>query len=91
MLNFELNIIDFDGNIVHNAQDLIHISIEGPAKLLGLENGNLDDTTTCSSAYRRVYNGKLLIYISSTTEKGVIKVKAQAENLGFSEIKIISK
>lgn len=91
MTHIELNIIDFSGNIVHNAQDLIHVSIEGPARILGLENGNLEDTTTCSSHYRRVCNGRLLIYISSTTEKGGIKIKAQGENLGFSEINIISK
>lgn len=86
-----LNILDFYGNIVHNAHDLIHVAIEGPGKLLGLENGNLEDTTTYSLPYRRAYNGKLLLYISATTEKGVIKVKVQGENLGFSEVSIISK
>ncbi|MBU3201387.1 DUF4982 domain-containing protein [Clostridium estertheticum] len=91
MTHIELNIIDLDGNTIHNAQDLIHVSIEGPAKLLGLENGNLEDITTCSLPHRRAYNGKLLVYISSTTEKGIIKIKVQGEKLGLSEISIISK
>jgi len=91
MTHIVLNIVDQDGNIVHNAEDLIDVVIEGPAKLLGLENGNLEDTTTYSLSYRKAYNGKLLLYISSTSEKGVIKVKVQGENLGFSEISIISK
>jgi hypothetical protein len=91
MAHIVLNIVDFDGNIVHNAQDLVQVAVEGPGKLLGLENGNLEDTTACASFCRRAYHGKLVIYISSTPEKGVIKVKAQGENLGISEINIISK
>jgi len=91
MTHIVLNIVDRDGNTAYNAEDLIDVVIEGPAKLLGLENGNLEDTATYSLPYRKAYRGKLLLYISSTSEKGVIKVKVQGENLGFSEISIISK
>ncbi|HHY81875.1 MAG TPA: glycoside hydrolase family 2 protein [Clostridiales bacterium] len=86
-----LNIVDSDGNQTCHAQDLIHVSIEGPGILLGLENGNLEDTMPYALPYRRAYNGRLLIYIGSTTEKGIIRVRAYADKLRSCQIEIISR
>ena len=69
--------------------DLIRVSLEGPGRILGLENGNLEDTTPYGLSYRRAYRGRLLIYIGSSPERGVIKVKAEAEGLSPCQISII--
>jgi len=91
MTHVELQIVDSEGNPVDNAQDLIHVSIEGPGELLGLENGNLEDTSPYAQPYRRAHNGKLLIYVASTEEKGTIRVKAETNKLKPSYVDIISK
>lgn len=91
MTHVILDIVDSEGNTVYNAQNLIHVSIEGPGEILGLENGNLADVTPYGLSYRRAYNGKLLIYIGSTVEKGIIKVKAKGNQLKTSEVNIICK
>ena len=83
-----LNIVDSDGNIVNNAQDMIFVSIEGPGMLLGLENGNLEDATPYGLSYRRAHHGKLLIYITSTTESGNIKIKAEGKQLKSCQVDI---
>jgi hypothetical protein len=91
MTHVILEIIDTDGNPIDNAHDLIRVSLEGPGRILGLENGNLEDTTPYELPYRRAYRGKLLIYIGSSPEKGLIKVRAEAEGLKPYEISIISE
>ena len=89
MTHVILEIIDTDGNPIDNAHDLIRVSLEGPGRILGLENGNLEDTTPYGLSYRRAYRGRLLIYIGSSPERGVIKVKAEAEGLSPCQISII--
>ena len=55
MTHVILEIIDTDGNPIDNAHDLIRVSLEGPGRILGLENGNLEDTTPYELPYRRAY------------------------------------
>ena len=91
MTHVLLDIVDSEGNVVNNAQDLINVSLDGPGVILGIENGDLEDNTPYSLTYRRTHNGKLLVYIGSTTDKGVIKVKAKANKLKLGEVNIICK
>ncbi len=91
MTHVILEIVDSDGYHVDNAHDLIYVSIEGPGRILGLENGNLEDTTPYNQSYRRAHNGRLLIYVASTPEKGTIRVKAEANRLKSSHVDIISE
>ena len=91
MTHVELEIVDSDGNLADNAQDLVHISIEGPGVILGIENGNLEDTAPYAQPFRRAHNGKLLIYVASTPEKGTIKVKAEANRLKPCQVDIVSQ
>lgn len=90
MTHVVLEIIDGDGNRVADAQDLIHVTLEGPGAILGLENGNLEDTTPYPSRSRRAHNGRLLIYVSSAPEPGCIIVRAQTDILGPKEVQITS-
>lgn len=81
-------ITDTDGNLVCAAENEIHVTVEGEGSLLGLESGNLRDTTPYSEHFRRAYNGRLLIYIEAGRKEGNIKVTAKAEGLGTAEITI---
>jgi len=90
MVHIIVNVVDPEGRLVSTAHDCIFVSVEGPGVLLGLENGNLEDTTPYYESYRRVQNGKLLIYIASTTEEGEIKVIAHNRQLGADELTINS-
>ena len=86
MTHVIVHVVDPEGNPVPGAQDRIHVSVEGPGVLLGLENGDLTDNTPYSESYRRAYNGKLLIYVGSTKEEGQIKIRAWSDLLGTDEV-----
>jgi len=81
-------ITDSEGNPVFTAENEIHVTAEGEGVLLGLENGNLCDTTPYSEHFRRAYKGKLLIYIEAGRKEGYVKITARAEGLKTAEITI---
>ncbi|MCL2404591.1 MAG: DUF4982 domain-containing protein, partial [Defluviitaleaceae bacterium] len=64
MTHIELQLVDAQGRPVADTYDLLHVRIEN-GYLLGLENGDLADTTPYSSKSRRANKGKLLAYIGA--------------------------
>lgn len=90
MTHIILHIVDGNGNRAADAQDLIQVTLEGPGTILGLENGNLEDTTPYVLRSRRAHQGRLLIYVASAPESGLIKICAHADKLGKQEVHIIS-
>ena len=84
----EINVADCDGRLSANASPNIQASVEGPAVILGLENGNLFDNTPYSSKERRAYNGRLIVYIRSGKDAGIIKIKAESSGLLTGETEI---
>lgn len=90
MTHIEVKAVDIDGNLDYNSNDMIYVSVEGEGKIIGIENGDLEDNTSYSEKYRRLYNGRALIMLSSTDNKGNIKVKVKSDKLKSDEINLIS-
>ncbi len=72
---------DDKGNPVENAMDYIEISMEGPGRLLGMDNGDSTDYDSYKTNVRRLFNGKLLAVISTTGQPGTITVTAAGKDL----------
>lgn len=88
-VHLEINILDDYGNFVPNADDLISFKISGPAKNIGVDNGDPLDLTSTKINQRKVFNGKCLLILQSQKEKGKVTVKASAEGLEPSIIELI--
>jgi beta-galactosidase len=81
LAHFEIELQDKNGNVVYDAANEITVDIEGPAKLLGLESGDLASHEDYKANKRKVYNGKLLAYIQSTGKPGDVKVRLSSPGL----------
>ncbi|MEO5563128.1 MAG: DUF4982 domain-containing protein, partial [Chitinophagaceae bacterium] len=88
MAHVEIRIVDKNGNFVYESSNEVTITIEGPAKLLGLENGDLSSHEDYKSNKRKVLNGKLMAYVQSTGKPGTVKIKVRSEGLKGKEIVI---
>ena len=68
------------GNPVLSDTSLLHVNAEN-GRILGLENGDLADVTDYYAAFRRVYHGRLLIYVNYIDEEKemTITVSGDAE------------
>lgn len=70
-----VDILDEDGVIVKLADNEISCTIDGPARLLGLEGANNSDMSDYTDNKHRAYHGTLMAYIQTTGEAGKITLK----------------
>lgn len=83
-----VDLVDRDGNECHRADNMIFVSVEGPARLRALCNGSPIDHTPFSSSYMRAYNGKLMIIVESTKDSGVAKITVSGGRLKSRSVDI---
>ena len=81
----EFSALDAKGNPVENACDRIAVEVEGPAVLVGLDNGDSTDEDSYKGKNKRLFNGKLLAMLRPTGEAGSVKIKASAKNARAAE------
>ena len=81
MAHIEITVVDKNGNPVYNNDNEIIISIEGPARLLGLESGSAVSHEDYKANKRKLFNGQLLAYVQAGKGIGPIKVKITSPGL----------
>ncbi len=76
-----VRILDKDGNLVPDADDLINFSISGNANIAATDNGYQADTTSLTSHKRRAWKGMALAIVKASLKKGNSTLTAQAAGL----------
>jgi len=90
VVHIEACIADASGEMLPDADQMITFEISGPAKLLGVENGDILDLDPHKVNYRRAFKGKCLLIIQASGEQGTIEIEARAEELNPGRIRIVS-
>ncbi|MEP0366420.1 MAG: beta-galactosidase GalB [Cyclobacteriaceae bacterium] len=86
-----VDILDDDGTLTPNADNLIEFEISGPGKIVGTDNGYQASWESFKSNNRKAWKGKCLVIVQSTKEAGEIKLNAKSEGLAKQEIILITK
>ena len=89
MTHVELQLVDAEGRPVMDAYDLIHVNTENGV-LLGVENGDLADTTPYTSPARRANRGRLVAYIGAPSE-GTEDITVSANGFGLKGASVTIK
>ena len=87
MAHIFIEVVDEQGNLVKQADNEITLQVRG-ARLLGMENGNIMDTSVAGRQQRnrlRVYNGRLVAYIQQQ-QKSEITITATSPFLKSVQI-----
>lgn len=82
----EIGAVDREGRRVENANNRVRLKVEGPGRLIGLDNGDSTDVDAYKGTSRRLFSGKLLAVIASTLEAGTIRVRAESAGLAPCEL-----
>jgi len=77
----EIRVTDSDGNPVYAAKNEIQVTVEGPAHLLGLENGSTSSHESYQANSREALNGQLLAYIQTDGKPGLVNIKITSAGL----------
>ena len=77
----EITVVDNNGVMVPDANKMITFEIDGPARNIGVENGDVLDLEPHKVNYRKTFNGKCLLLLQTTNNAGQITITATAEGL----------
>ncbi|MDB4919549.1 MAG: hypothetical protein JWQ54_1532 [Mucilaginibacter sp.] len=85
-----VRVLDKEGNLIPNADNLINFQINGPAAIAGLDNGSQISMEPFKAHHRKAFHGLCLAIIQSKTTKGRITVKAIANGLRAATLNLNS-
>jgi beta-galactosidase len=84
--------LDAEGNLCPLADNLVRFSVEGPAEIAGVGNGNPLSFEPFQADYRKLFYGKAMLIVRTQEGRtGTIRVKAMSEGLsdGTAELKAV--
>lgn len=83
-----VEIVDKDGNLCPNADNLVRFNVSENGFIAGVDNGNQISLEKFKASERKAFYGKCLVIVQNKNETGYIKLKAFAEGLKSAEIDI---
>jgi beta-galactosidase len=81
LCHVDVTVTDDHGVVVYSADHEVTWTIEGPARLLGIESGDPASHESYKANKRRVFHGRELGYIQSTQESGGVKIRLSSPGL----------
>ena len=76
-----VKVLDTNGNIVPNADNLINFNITGPAFIAGVDNGSQVSMEPFKASHRKAFHGRCLAIVQSAGKAGEVTVKAEGDGL----------
>jgi beta-galactosidase len=86
-----VKILDKDGNIVPDADNLVNFKVSGQGKIVGVGNGSETSHESFKADYRKAFNGLCLVVIQSEKKAGEVSLTASSQGLYGSNIIINTK
>lgn len=86
-----VEVLDKDGNLCPNADNLVNFEIEGGGKIAGVDNGNPVSMESFKAPMRKAFYGKCLVIVESNKTGTPIQLKATSGGLNGDEVKITVK
>lgn len=83
-----VKITDAQGNLVPNADNLVHFKIEGDAFIAGVDNGSETSMESFKADFRKAFKGLALVVLQAKDKAGKIKLTAESEGLPNTSISI---
>ena len=81
-------VLDAQGRVVPTASDAVTFSVDGPACVDGVGNGNPSDLAPDKASKRNAFNGYCLAVVQSTSKPGVVTFTATSPGLQPAMIRV---
>ena len=85
-----VRVVDNEGVLVPNADNLVNFNIKGPAKIVGVDNGLQTSHESFKASYRKAFNGLCLVVLQSIGQKGTIVLEATSDDLVGKQLSILT-
>jgi len=86
-----VKILDKDGNVVPNADNLVNFKINGEAFIASVDNGDPVSHDPFKADYRKAFHGLALAIVQAKEKAGIVTFTATADGLQGAKVVINSK
>ena len=86
-----VEIVDKDGTLCPNADNLVNFQVEGNAFIAGVDNGSPISMERFKDNKRKAFYGKCLVVLQNTGKPGEAKLTATSEGLAQAEVSIVAE
>ena len=86
-----VEVVDKDGNLCPNADNLINFDIDGNAFIAGVDNGCAYSMERFKDNKRKAFYGKCLVVLQNNGSKGKAKLTATADGLTTTSLTVRAK
>lgn len=76
-----VELLDKHRRLDPNAVELVHFSLTGPGRIIGVGNGDPDSVESDQASQRHAFCGRCLVVIRSSTQAGKIRLMAKSVGL----------
>ncbi len=83
-----VELLDAEGVIDPNAEDMVSFEIEGPGKIVGVGNGDPKSVESFQQGRRKAYRGKVLVVVKAADVEGEVRLRAKAEGMKGATVAI---
>jgi beta-galactosidase len=83
-----VQILDTQANLAPTADNPVSLSVEGPGRILGVDNGNPVSHEAFQSNQRKAFNGLCLAIIQSSTTAGAFQITSKSPGLSEGSVTI---
>ncbi|HEV2860843.1 MAG TPA: glycoside hydrolase family 2 TIM barrel-domain containing protein [Pyrinomonadaceae bacterium] len=84
----EATVVDANGVVVPSASDLISFSVNGPARVAAVDNGDIASHEPFQTTRRRAYQGRCFAMLKATAPRGRATLTATAAGLAPASVTI---
>jgi len=86
-----VDVVDDNGNVVPDADNLINFTVSGNGQLIGVDNGNQRDDDSFKLSSRKAFKGHAYAVIEASRKPGNIQLAVQADGLKPASVTIATQ
>lgn len=86
-----VDVVDSNGVIVPNADNLVKFKLEGAGAIVGVDNGDPVSHESFKVPQRKAFHGKCLVVVQAGEQPGIVKLTASTDGLPEIAVEIMTK
>jgi beta-galactosidase len=90
VVHITVEVVDEKGRVVPTAENEIAFELDGPGRILGVDNGRPDSHESFQGNHRKAFNGLALVILQSTGKSGTFSLSASSPGLAANGIIVTS-
>ncbi len=83
-----VEVVDDNGEMVPNADQLVEFKLDGPGTIVGVDNGDPVSHESFKAPQRKAFHGKCLVVVQSDEQPGTIKLTATSAGLSVANVEL---